>query len=363
MSECKKIVLVGGGHTHALFLKQWAEDPVGDTQLHVFDPQAKVPYTGMLPGFVAGHYDIEDLYIDLRSLTQAAGGVFHEVAVRSIDTKNSTLSTATGTFQYDILSIDVGIHTQLNEDEATVGVKPLNEFAQSWQSFIKQNEDTQPKIAVVGGGVAGVEVALAMAHRLKNLNNNQPKITIIDSGRLLNAVQDKTRKVLLQSLQKYRIEIRENVAVETITSHSVSLDSGEKIDTDFTLLATGPQPYQWLSEIDLPVTKGYVDVDETLRSPANQQVFAVGDCAHFLARPLPKAGVFAVRQAPILYRNICTLVSGATLEKYHPQSDYLKLISLGEKSAMADKWGFTVSGKWLWRIKNYIDRTFMKQFK
>ena len=196
------IILIGGGHAHALFLRAWAENPVPGVTLHVFDPQPRVAYTGMLPGFVAGHYSREELSIDLLALTEAAGGIFHAARVEAIDPNAKTIQVADKTLAYDIASIDVGIHTGLRvvagAPEHALGVKPLTEFAARWQEFLTEPVETlqQSRLAVIGGGVAGVEVTLAMAHRLRRITSEQPTITLIERGELLREVSPRARRHL-----------------------------------------------------------------------------------------------------------------------------------------------------------------------
>lgn len=366
MQQKKRIVLIGGGHSHALFLRQWMEHPLPQAELQVFEPQPKVAYTGMLPGFVAGHYDIDDLYIDIERLTKDAGGTFSALAVETVDPSARTLIAGGETFPYDVLSFDIGVHTATSMtgggwNDHAVGVKPLTDFAHAWESFVANTTktDTQAQLLVVGGGVAGVEVALAMAHRLYTETGYLHRGVIIDRGRILDGVAPRTRRVLMAALKRYGIAVREEVTLTQVNVTGATLDDQTVLKSDFTLVATGPTPYEWVRETTLPVTNGYIDIDSTLRSPKYPDVFAVGDCAHFLLRPLPKAGVFAVREAPILYHNIRAVIQGQTLREYTPQSDYLKLISLGEKRALADKWGFSIWSRCLWWLKDWIDRRFM----
>jgi len=362
------VALIGGGHTHALVLKEWAKQPLPHMELHVFDPQPKVAYTGMLPGFVSGHYKFDDLLIDLQALTKAAGGTFHEMAVEMVDPISQTIKTKSETFSFDIISFDVGVYSAAKSfpgsSEHGVGVKPLTPFAHRWQSFVSNHvhANSSARVVVIGGGVAGVEVALAMAYRLRYETGRFHKITIIEHGELLSAVSLGTKRTLINALKKHKVEIRTQETVQCLTRSAVLLDGAPALASDLVLMATGPQPYDWVSEIGLPVTNGYIDVDATLRSPKYPRMFAVGDCAHFLPRPLPKAGVYAVREAQILHHNICGLVNHTKLRSYETQNDYLKLISLGEKRAVADKWGLTISGLWLWKLKDRIDERFMSQF-
>jgi len=365
----KTIVLIGGGHAHALFLRQWAKRRVANTRLIVFNTQTQVAYTGMLPGFIAGHYSEHDLYIDIQALATTAGAQFQRVTITHLDANQQTVTTSTDEiYEYDILSIDIGIHSEAQslptaDSTTVVGVKPLTEFAKRWQEFIgRPASPTMPvSIAVIGGGVAGVELALAMDYRLRTHSHRTANISIVEAHDLLPQVSTATRKYLLSQLTARDIIVRTQLTVQEITPTGVTLSDQSIIPSDFTVAATGPHPYHWVSETQLPSTDGYIQIDATLRSPTYPNVFAVGDCAHFLPYPLPKAGVYAVREAPFLYTNICALIQQKPLQTYTPQKDYLKLITLGNKRAASDKWGWCLRGVWLWYLKHFIDTSFMRR--
>lgn len=362
----KTVALIGGGHAHALVLKAWAKHPLPGVDLHVFDPEPKVAYTGMLPGYVAGHYTFDELYIDLQALTAAAGGALHTAKVEGFGASNQTLRADGTTHTYDIASFDIGIHSALhdsNESKRVVGVKPLTAFAATWHHFIAERSHTTPpaKIVVIGGGVAGVEVALAMAHRLQRETGFLHHITIVEQGELLPAVSKRARRILRKTLHAYNITVLAHCSVRATTDKAVILENDDSIESDLTLIATGPQPYEWLTQTDLPLTNGFISVAETLQTTSHHNVFAVGDCAHFTPQPLPKAGVYAVREAPVLDHNIRALLTKTKPIAYKPQPDYLKLISLGDKRALADKWSTAFYGKLLWWLKNIIDKRFMKR--
>jgi len=361
----KTLLLVGGGHAHALFLRQWHKQPVPGVNVVVIDPHKMVPYTGMLPGFVAGHYETTDLYIDLQQLTSVAGGTLVTDSVAHIDPEQKIAKTASGqVYQYDVLSVDVGVHAALDLpgfSEHAVGVKPLYDFAKQWEVFVSsRTADMQPaNVVIIGGGVAGVEIALAAHHRLQQ-QGISATVTILESGKLLQAVSSATQTYLRKLLHARSVRIVEDVKVLSVFADQVQTDGGV-LQSDFTIAAAGPRPHAWLAETELTCTGGYLEITSTLQTPQYPEVFAVGDCAHFIPRPLEKAGVYAVRQAPILHHNISASLQGTALQPFHPQRDYLKLISLGDKKAAADKWGRCWRGAWLWQLKNYIDTAFMKK--
>lgn len=356
----RDLVLLGGGHTHALVLRKWAMTPLPGVQVTLVNPDVKAPYTGMLPGYVAGHYQRAELDIDLVKLARAAGARLIVDRAIGIDTETKRVSLADRPdVAYDTLSIDIGVTSDLadqaKQGQVIVPAKPLGPFADAWSTLLDRmgGETAGPGIAIIGAGVAGAELALAMAHRLQVMGHSSAKITLVEAAsEPLRELNPSARRKLLSDLQAACIDIKTNASIDAIKS-----------DTDFTVSTAGAKPYGWLSETGLAHEDGYVIVNARLQSPHAPEVFAAGDCAHLTHAPRPKAGVFAVRQAPVLFDNLRAQLSGGVLRTYQPQQSYLKLISRGRKSAVTDKWGIGVSGDWVWRWKDRIDQDFMTQFR
>lgn len=357
----RDLVLIGGGHTHALVLRAWGMNPLPGARLTVINPGPTAAYSGMLPGFVAGHYDRAALDIDLLRLARFAGARLIDGAVTALDPKTRTITVpGRPAIAYDLASVDVGITSTMPEipDFAAHGIpaKPLGAFASRWQGFCETA--AAPEIAIIGGGVAGAELALAMAHRLRD---RDPVLRLIDRGRVLDHLGYKARQQILAALSIAGIDIIEEAQVTEVFADGVVLQDGRMIRSDFTVGAAGAQPHDWIARTGLALQDGFLAVNPQLQTD-DPAVFAVGDCAHMQATPRPKAGVFAVRQAPVLFDNLRAALSGGDLRPYRPQRDYLKLISLGSKSALAEKFGTARSGPLLWRLKDAIDRRFMDQF-
>lgn len=357
----RDLVLVGGGHTHALFLKMWGMKPLAGVRLTLIDPSPVAAYSGMLPGFVAGHYTADDLSIDLVRLCRFAGARYVAGAAAGIDReKQVILIEGRPPVSYDVVSIDIGIHSRMainGFDASAVAVKPLWRFAEAWQSFLSENERGK-RVVTIGGGVAGVELALAAKHAL----GNGAEIIVLDRDEVLRAVPSRARSKLLKTLELNGVVCRGDVEISHITDRHVHLADGGSVAADFVLGAAGARPHSWVKQIGLDLKDGFICVDENLRS-SDPSIFAVGDCAHMEFAPRPKAGVFAVRQAPILFHNLRAALSSQKLRSYRPQKDYLKLISLGDKSAMAEKRGLVLKGHVLWVLKDRIDRGFMRKLQ
>ncbi|WOI55047.1 selenide, water dikinase SelD [Palleronia sp. LCG004] len=359
----RDLVLVGGGHAHALVLRSWGMDPLPGARLTLINPGPTAPYTGMLPGFVAGHYDRDTLDIDLMKLAQFAGArivLGHATgidrAAKEIEVEDQLLGSRR--VAYDVASIDIGIHSDMPEitgfSEYGAPAKPLDRFASLWAAHVTGPDRNAPK-AVIGGGPAGAELAMAMSY-----GTDGAPVTLIDRGRAFDDMGQGAAHALRAALVRRNVTLIEQAEVAEITAHHVVLKDGGDIPARLVTAATGPRPHAWIGRTGLSLSDGYIDVDAELRS-SDPAIFAAGDCAHMTFAPRPKAGVFAVRQAPILRANLRASMGAGRLRRFRPQSDYLKLIALGEKSAVADKFGLRLSGRAIWWWKDRIDRRFMRR--
>lgn len=356
----RDLVLIGGGHTHALVLRQWGMKPLPGVRLTVINPGPTAPYSGMLPGFVAGHYTRAQLDIDLVRLARFAGARWIVDRAVGLDRAGGqVLLQDRPPVDYDIASIDIGITSDLPAlpgfAQHAIPAKPLGVFASKWQAFASCANPGP--VVILGGGVAGAELAMACAHRLGGGD-----ITLIDRGEILEEFGTKSRGTLMGALKGLGIKLRQGSQVVEIASDHVVLQGGETLASAFTIGAAGAKPQDWLADTGLVLEHGFIRVDPDLRS-TDPAIYAVGDCAHLTHAPRPKAGVFAVREAPILAHNLRADLTGAARKPYNPQKDYLKLISLGGQRAMADKAGLRVAGPLLWRLKDKIDRDFMAKFE
>lgn len=361
----KDLVFVGGGHAHALVLRAFAMAPLPGVRLTVINPGPAAPYTGMLPGLIAGHYRRDEIMIDLMRLArQSAARVILDRAT-GIDRDRQLVHLADRPpLAYDLLSLDVGIGSDLPEIPGyaahAVAAKPLGGYAEAWEAFLARALPA-PHLTIIGGGVAGMELALASHHRLTGLGRT-PVITVIErSAAVLPNIGRGARDSLLAHAARAGIRLITKAEVAEIAAQSVQLTTGELLASDFTLMVAGTRPQGWLADTGLALHKGFVTVGPTLQS-SDPLIFAAGDCAHLSHAPRPKAGVFAVREAPILHHNLRAALTGGAMKPYQPQRDYLKLVSTGGRGAVADKFGLRLGGAWLWRVKDRIDRNFMAMF-
>lgn len=357
------LVLIGGGHTHALLLRKWLMKPLPGVRLTLINPGPTAPYSGMLPGFVAGHYTRDQLDIDLVRLAVASNARLILGSVTGIDLSTGTIQTDThADVGFDIASVDVGITSDMPSlpgfSDHAVPAKPLGPFAAKWNQF--RDQDGPAAVAIIGGGVAGAELAMAMSHALQQLNRDTT-VHLIDTCTVLSALPKNSAKRLRRALEAQNVALLEHTKITHLTANTLHLDDGLTITADFITGAAGARPYPWLAETGLDTRRGFLTVNDRLQT-SDPRIFAVGDCAHMTHDPRPKAGVYAVRQAPTLLNNLISSISSGPLKPYIPQKDYLKLISLGERSALGDRFGLTFTGPWVWAWKDHIDRKFMHQF-
>lgn len=359
----RDIVLIGGGHAHALVLRRWAMRPLDAVRLTVINPGPTAPYSGMLPGFVAGHYRQGDLDIDLTRLARAAGARIIIGAATGIDRDARTITVpGQPPIGYAVASINVGITTDMPTlpgfSDHAIPAKPLGRFASGWADYL---DGTPNGAAIIGAGVAGAELAMAMAHALRTRGHTTP-VTLIDRSDALAEVAPKTRAKLITALADMGVTLLQRTTITHLTENTVHLADGRCIVAGFITGAAQPKPPEWLADTGLGLHNGFLTVGPTLQT-SDPAIFAAGDCAHMTHAPRPKAGVYAVRQAPILHHNLQAKISGAPLRDYHPQRGYLKLISLGGKRALAEKAGLTLTGALMWRWKNRIDQNFMRKLQ
>jgi selenide, water dikinase len=359
------IVLIGGGHTHALVLHQFAMEPLKGAALTLISPDPTTPYTGMLPGHIAGHYTRDEIEIDLVRLARKAGARLILDRAIGLDREGRFVQTAGGRqIGYDVLSFDIGVTApppDIRGVELGHAVRPLARFADAFGALLNDvSPGQQIALLVVGGGLGGVELALAMQHAV-TAKGATPDVTLIDRGKVLKDQATPVRRALVRALSAKGVKVQEHVELVGLSDGLAETTQGE-IRCDFALFATGAAPQDWLRGTGLNLHKGFISVGPTLQSLTDDRIFATGDCAHLSFAPRPKAGVFAVRQAPVLAQNLRALIRGNALSKYRPQRDYLKLVSLGEKRALAHRHPLHLTAKRLWDWKDRIDRAFMEKF-
>jgi selenide,water dikinase len=322
--------------------------------------------SGMVPGFVAGDYRAGELEIDCLPLARRAGARVILAAATGLDPDDHRLELAgRPALVYDVISFDVGstvLGTELpGVREHALATRPIRVFVDEIDAYARGDAR---RIAVVGAGAAGVELALCLQSRLAG--EITPTIELIGSGGEILAGASGAMRARARGILAARgIAVRADASVAEVTATGLVLEDGERLAFDRVIWATGAAPVPLLDRVPLGRDPaGFLRVRETLQSVDADDVFAVGDCAALDGHPwVPRAGVYAVRQGPVLDANLRAHLSGAPLRAYRPQRDFLSLLNLGGKRALGGKWGLAFQGRWVFDLKDWIDRRFMRRFQ
>ncbi|MEM7390852.1 MAG: selenide, water dikinase SelD [Verrucomicrobiota bacterium] len=361
----KDLVLVGGGHSHAIVLKKWGMQPLEDVRLTLVSNVSLTPYSGMIPGYIHGDYSYEEMHIDLRRLAEFAGARFILAPVEGLDLENRrVLFENRPPLDFDILSLNIGskpAHTGVpGADRFAIPVKPVPEFLTIWDEIRQATDSGLKKLLVVGGGVASVEVALSMKKRL----GDKAEVSLISrDDPLLKTHDSKVSTLCTRLCEQNGIRLQLGVPVSEVKEGRVCLESGPDIEGDHIFWLTHAGAPAWLKKTRLLLDRaGFILVGETLQSISHDFVFAAGDIATIEDQPRPKSGVYAVRQAKPLLANLRAYAKGQHLIQYRPQKRALALIGVSSVSAIASKGRLAAEAPRIWKLKDFIDRKFMQQF-
>lgn len=373
----RDIVLIGGGHSHVGVLKRFGMRPVTGVRLTVICRDTHTPYSGMLPGYISGHYSFDEVHIDLRRLAQFAGARFLRDEAIGLDRASRKIVCANRPpVSYDLLSINIGSTPRMDNvigaADHAVPVKPIYDFNRHWLELKERARSRAggTRIAVVGGGAGGVELALAMQYRLRDELRKAGRDPEELSIQLLSAESDilpthnaRVRKAFARVLADRGITVHRGSRVTEVAPGRLRVADGSMLEADDVVWVTRAGGAPWLRDTGLALDDdGFIRVSETLQTVTDASVFAAGDIASMVGRPLEKAGVFAVRQGRPLAENLRRAVLGQSLAAYRPQQRWLALISTGDKRAVASRGEFGFQGKWVWRWKDWIDRRFMARY-
>lgn len=363
-----RLVLAGGGHAHLQVLQALAMHRPAGLSVTLVSPTRWQHYSGMLPGWMQGVYDLADCRIDLRPLAVQAGAHLIECPAVALEAGSRRLHLADGRhLDYELLSLDIGseIDTRslLALGERLLPIKPLDAFSQAWQRLREQAaRQGGLRLVVVGGGAAGVEAALAAAAALPRQRPDSGVWLVAGPQGVLPSHGRAVRQRMMQALARSGVQVVAQRAHGT--PDGVQLDDGREWPADAVIAATGARPAAWLVGSGLALdARGYVAVDGHHRSRSHAEVFAVGDVCARTDRPLARSGVHAVRAGPVLAHNLMARLGQPPLRTYRPRRWSLYLLAIGRGEAVAS-WGpFSAAGRWVWRLKDRIDRRFMARFQ
>lgn len=390
MTAVRNLVLVGAGHAHARVLLDWAQagQRPDNVRLILVTPTELAPYSGMIPGWLAGHFTWDECCVNFRHLCQLAGAQLQLGEVIALDAERQMLTLDDGTLlPWHTLSLNIGstLYPVTDGSLPLLPLRPLAHLRHGWEAMQQQIGALAPgsewQMLVLGGGPAGVESILAAQYRLAQVAPHvRVHWTLLTRGHeILPGMARGAAKRMLHWFGQRQIRVVHGFAARRIANGEVHAEDGRRIRADGVLWATGAQAHRWLQPSTLALdAHGFVRINAQLRSISHPDVFAVGDCcswqrgADSVADPasrqpepvtqLPKAGVFAVRMGPVLSHNLQARLRGVALQTYAPQRHFLVLIGTGGAHALANRGPFSWQGRWVWHWKNRIDRRFLAQF-
>ena len=375
----KDLVLIGGGHSHAIVLRMFGMKPLLGVRLTLITEASDTPYSGMLPGHVAGFYSHDECHIDLLRLAQFAQAQLYVDRVIGLDLETKKVLCANRPpVAFDVLSIDIGSTpatlTVLGAAEYAIPAKPVPQLLAQWNQVVDRVADSPQQpicLGIVGGGAGGVELALSMQSHLHQilkaaqqpLNNVQIHLFHSDAE-LMPHYSSWVRRRFQEIFTQRGIQLHLLERVSEVQPHKINCDSGLKVECDYIFWVTQASAPDWLKACGLKTdAQGFIQVHDTLQSVSHPDVFAAGDIATMVNHPRPKAGVFAVRQGKPLFQNLRRSLLEKPLKVYKPQKQYLSLIGTGDGRAIATRGAFGFgSSQLLWRWKDWIDRQFMQRF-
>lgn len=367
-----ELVLVGGGHAHVEVLHRWARAPVPGVRLSLVVDDPVAVYSGMVPGFVAGRYTRGDLEIDVRPLARRAGARCIVAAAVALDAAQRRLTLEDGaSIGYETVSLDVGSAVGGLDvpgvREHALPTRPIGLFVRRIEAIVGRARGAGGfRLVIVGAGAGGVELAFAFATRLRTAGTRDVEVLLLEAGpRVLPGYPARAARLVEAAAAERGVRIVTGARVRGADARSLALAEGEPLRHDALVWVVGAASLPLLRDAGLETdADGFVRVGPTLQCVGREDAFAVGDCASWAAGPpLPKAGVYAVRQGPVLAHNLRARARGRPLRRYRPQRDFLTLLNLSDGTAIAAKWGLATRGAWTMRLKDRIDRRFVRRFQ
>jgi pyridine nucleotide-disulfide oxidoreductase family protein len=369
MQKPKRLLLVGGGHAHVFLIKQFFLKNIPELEVILVTACQYQYYSGMASGYVEGVYKEEDMSFDLKKMCNRSSVKYIEGRVIGIDAENKCVKLENNeTVFFDVISLDTGSEMAGKNVEGVVEyaycVKPLQNLFKLRENFIEQIFEGS-QVVISGAGAAGIEIAFALKGLADKMEKNV-KITLLHRGNLiLKGYNENIREKTLSKLRKDKIEVLSHHKILKVLENNISMESGRQINYDFLVWGAGPVSNPMYKASGITVDKlGYMLVNRYLQSVDYPFIFGAGDCISFFDfQYVKKVGVYAIREAPYLFNNILKFIKDETLQEYIPQTDYLAIISAGNKKGIMQYKRAAIIGSISWEIKNFIDRGFMKKFK
>ncbi|MEX0678864.1 MAG: selenide, water dikinase SelD [Pirellulales bacterium] len=369
------IVLIGAGHTNAHVLRMWRMTPLADTRLTCISNFPIATYSGMLTGTLAGVYSRDRMQIDLVRLCAASAArlICSEVTGLDLGHKQVLLRDRPPV-RFDVLSVGIGSVPELpasGESNSTLlTIKPMQTFLERLDGRLAALETAASgrpwRIAVVGAGAGGVEIAFCLPfHLVRQHPGCRYELTLIDAApEMLSGVDPRMIRRVRRELVARGVELILGHPVEDARDGRLMLKGKGARPVDLAIWATSAAAPPLLARLGLPTDeKGFLLTRATLQTVADAPVFAVGDSGTNVEYPTPKAGVYAVRQGPVLWENLRRTLRGEARVPYVPQRGFLKLLATGDGRAILGYKGLSFHAAWCKRLKNYIDTRFMAKYQ
>jgi len=371
----KDVVLVGAGHAHVTVLRRFGMKPIPGVRFTLITREVHTPYSGMLPGLIAGTYDFDQAHIDTGPLARfARARIYQDEAIGLDLAGRRVICRHRPPVAYDLLSLNIGSTPNTGDvpgaSEHAIPVKPIDGFLSRFEALVARvlARKGRTRIALVGGGAGGVELLLSVERRLRRevararLDTTGLSFVLV-SDEVLQNFPSAFRSRFLAIFAARSIAVITGAAVARVEAGRLLFENHPPIEADEFLWTTQAAPARWLAQAGVPLdSNGFLRVEDTLRVAGRADVFAAGDIIAFASRTLPKSGVYAVRAGPVLADNIRRSLTGRALRPFRPQRRALYLVSTGERYAVGTRNGITVAGAWVWRWKDWIDRRFMRKF-
>lgn len=355
----RHLLLVGGGHAHVAVLADWIENGLPCEAATLLTPSRTLRYSGMVPGWIAGQYARDEGTVDVGALAERAGAKLILGRCTAIEPQERRVRMAGGqAVEFDIASIDTGgvgrARAALGDDPRLIDIRPIQRFVDEFDKL-----EGLSRIAVIGGGAGGTELAFA----LRNRGHPRPQVTFITgSCGLLPDLSGAVRRKVSRELERQGIEVIERDA-KFVDGELVANDCSLE-PPDLIVAALGSAAPEWPGKGGLATdTRRFIAVDRYQRSTSHPHVFAVGDVASRSDRHIPHSGVHAVLAGPKLAANLRAAMAGERpREVYRPRWNNLYLLNTGDGGAIASYGPLAAQGRWVMRLKDWIDRRWLEKY-
>ena len=365
----KKLIIAGGGHAHMLTLARLHSFVEAGYEVSVVGPSEYHYYSGMGPGMLGNSYSPEEIRFATKKVVEKSGATFILGNLKRIDPATQRVHLASGDeLPYDVLSCNLGSQIPRElisaSQENVFTVKPIENLLQARQRILELGQAGQITVGVVGSGPSAIEIA-GNIWKLGQQSGMKPiDLKIFAGTQLLAHHPVGMRRMVERSLRKRNIQVEENCRVKTIKTGRVVSASGRSYDLDVTFVAVGIRPSTVFRDSGIPTgADGGMLVNRYLQSTAHANIFGGGDCIDFAEIPLDKVGVYAVRQNPVIYHNLHAALRGTELRPFVPGGRYMLIFDMGDDRGIFYKWPLFFSGQVPFRLKQYVDRKFVKSYQ